>query len=72
MSVEQRQKIEEAANAQEMSVGAWALDRLLASAQRDIEEARTVALSEEAFSEFDIMLDQDEEELVHSELGAAL
>ena len=69
MTAEQRSQIEEAAEAQEMTVAAWALDRLMASAVRDIEEARTVALSEEAFTEFEMLLDQDEEELVHSELG---
>ena len=70
MTQEQKSQIEEAAEAQEMTVAAWALDRLMASALRDIEEARTVALSEEAFTEFEMLLDQDEEELVHSELGS--
>ena len=68
MSADQKQLLDDAAEANEMSVVAWALDRLLSCAQRDIEEARTVALSEEAFDELDRLLEEDEEELNHSEL----
>jgi len=68
MSAEQRQLLEEAAEANDMALNAWALDRLLSCATRDIEEARTVARADEAFEELDLLLELDEEELVHSEL----
>ena len=68
MSAEQKQLLDEAAEASEMTVVSWALDRLVACARRDIEEARTVTLSDEAFDELDRLLELDEEDTPHSEL----
>lgn len=69
MTPAQKEQLEEAADASSMSLGAWALDRLLSCAIHDIEEARTVAMSEEAYDEFErIFAEDEEEEEVHAGL----
>jgi uncharacterized protein (DUF1778 family) len=69
MTPAQKEQLEDAAEASSMSLGAWALDRLLSCATRDIEEARTVAMSEEAYDELDrILVEEDEPEEIHAGL----
>lgn len=61
MTSEQKRQIEEAAEVNGMNLSQWVLDRLLASARRDIMEARSVALEGQAFDEFARLLDEPQD-----------
>jgi len=52
LTPEQRKEIEYAAGLKGMSLTQWAVQSLLASARRDVEEETTTRLSMEAFDEF--------------------
>lgn len=58
MTREQRNEVERAAAIKGKSLTQWALDNLLAAAQRDIEEDRTTHLSAKAFDTFAEALDR--------------
>ncbi len=58
MTREQRGEVERAAAMKGKSLTQWALDNLLASARRDIEEETTTHLSLDAFNEFAAALDE--------------
>lgn len=58
LTIDQRQEIERAASIKGKSLTQWALDSLLASARRDIEEETTTRLSQEEFSRFAVALDE--------------
>lgn len=58
MTREQRSEVERAAAIKGKTLTQWALDNLLESARRDIEEEATTCLSREAFDRFAKMLDR--------------
>lgn len=58
MTHEQRAEVERAAAIKGKSLTQWALDNLLESARRDIEEESTTLLSRKAFAQFAEALDQ--------------
>lgn len=67
LTAAQRDLIEEAADVSDLGVERWMLERLLACAARDIEEARTVEAADDAYFEFESIMEEDLEE-VHSGL----
>lgn len=58
MTADQRQEIERAAAIKGKSLTQWALDSLLSSARRDIEEETTTHLSQEQFEKLSAALSE--------------
>lgn len=58
MTADQRQEIERAAAIKGKSLTQWALDSLLSSARRDIEEETTTRLSQEQFEKLSAALEE--------------
>ncbi|RSX57814.1 DUF1778 domain-containing protein [Bifidobacterium samirii] len=58
MTSEQRDRIAQAAESKGMTASQWALSNLLEAAARDIQASRVVALSDVAWNDFVVALDE--------------